>query len=138
MCPSNEVERNEMSRVLYASAAESLMFAMICTRPDIAQAVGAISRYMANPGREHWIAVKRILRYIRGTSDVTLCYRGSAFTVRGYVNSDFARDLDKRKSTTGYVFTLTGAAVSWVSKLQTILDLSSTEAEYMVATQACK
>ncbi|KAH9651790.1 hypothetical protein KPL70_026888 [Citrus sinensis] len=106
--------------------------------PDIAQAVGAVSRYMANPGGEHWIAVKRILRYIRGTSDVALCYGESEFTVRGYVDSDFARDLDKRKSTTGYVFTLAGAAVSWVSKLQTVVALSTTEAEYMAATQACK
>ncbi|KAH9659018.1 hypothetical protein KPL70_023705 [Citrus sinensis] len=110
MCPSNEVERKEMSRVPYASAVGSLMFAMICTRPDIAQAVGAVSRYMAN--RE--------------------------FTVRGCVDSDFAGDLDKRKSTTGYVFTLAGAAVSWVSKLQTVVALSTTEAEYMAATQACK
>ncbi|KAH9715183.1 hypothetical protein KPL71_020951 [Citrus sinensis] len=116
----------------------SLMFAMICTRPDIAQAVGAVSRYMANPGEKHWIAVKRILRYNRGTSDVALCYGGSEFTVRGYVDSDFAGDLDKRKSTTGYVFTLAGAAVSWVSKLQTVVALSTTEAEYMAATQTCK
>ncbi|KAH9668961.1 Integrase catalytic domain-containing protein [Citrus sinensis] len=127
MCPSNEAERKEMSRVPYASVVGSLMFAMICTRPDIAQAVGA-----------HWIIVKRILRYIRGTSDVALCYGGSEFTVRGYVDSDFAGDLDKRKSTTGYVFTLAGAAVSWVSKLQTVVALSTTEAEYMAATQACK
>ncbi|KAH9663295.1 hypothetical protein KPL70_019630 [Citrus sinensis] len=138
MCPSNEAERKEMSRVPYASAVGSLMFAMICTRPDIAQAVGAVSRYMANPGGEHWITVKRILRYIRGTSDVALCYGGSEFTVRGYVDLDFAGDLDKRKSTTGYVFTLAGAAVSWVSKLQTVVALSTTEAEYMAATQACK
>ncbi|KAH9654151.1 hypothetical protein KPL70_027652 [Citrus sinensis] len=102
------------------------------------QDLGAVSRYMANPGGEHWIAVKRVLRYIRGTSDVALCYGGSEFTVRGYVDSDFAGDLDKRKSTTRYVFTLAGAAVSWVSKLQTVVALSTTEAEYMVATQACK
>ncbi|KAH9745517.1 hypothetical protein KPL70_004101 [Citrus sinensis] len=138
MCPSNEAERKEMSRVPYASAVGSLMFAMICTRPNIAQAVGAVNRYMTNPSGEHWIAVKRILRYIRGTSNVALCYGGSEFTVRGYVDSDFAGDLDKRKSTTGYVFTLAGAAVSWVSKLQTVMALSTTEAEYMAATQACK
>ncbi|KAH9740957.1 hypothetical protein KPL70_002426 [Citrus sinensis] len=138
MCPSNEVEMKELSQVPYASVVGSLMFAMICTRPDIAQAVGAISRYMANPGGEHWIAVKRIMRYIRRTSDVALCYGGLKFTVRGYVDSDFAGDLDKIKSTTGYVFTLAGAAVSWVLKLQTIVALSTTEAEYMAATQACK
>ncbi|KAH9669686.1 hypothetical protein KPL70_021889 [Citrus sinensis] len=138
MCPSNEAERNEMSRVPYASTVGSLMFAMLCTRPDITQAVRAVSRYMANPGGEHWIVVKKILRYIRGTSDVALCYEGSEFTVRGYVDLDFAGDLDKRKSTTGYVFTLARRAVSWVSKLQTLVALSITEAEYMAATQACK
>ena len=82
--------------------------------------------------------MKKILRYVRGTSDARLCYKGSNFTVRGYVDSDFACDLDKRKSTTGYVFTLAGGAVSWVSKLQTVVALSTTEAEYMAATQACK
>jgi len=106
-----------MSRVLYASAVGSLMFAMICTIPDIAQAVGAASRYMANLGREHWNTIKRILRYIKGTSDVALCYGGSEFTVRGYVDSDFAGDLEKRKYTTGCVFIIAGGSVSWVSKL---------------------
>ena len=117
MYPNNEAERKEMSRVPYASAVKSLMFAMKCTRPDIAQAVGAIGRYTANPSREHWKTVKMILRYIRGTSNVALCYGGSEFTVWCYVDSDFARDIDKRKSTTGYVFTLARRAVSWVLKL---------------------
>ena len=124
--------------VPYASAVGSLMFAMICTRPDIAQAVGAVSQNMANPGEEHWIAVKRVLRYIRGTSGVALCYGGSEFTVRGYMDLDFAGDLDNRKSTTSYVFTLVRAAVSWVSKLPTVVALSATEAEYMTVIQACK
>uniref|UniRef100_A0A2N9HLU0 Uncharacterized protein n=1 Tax=Fagus sylvatica TaxID=28930 RepID=A0A2N9HLU0_FAGSY len=138
MSPSNEAERMEMSRVPYASAVGSLMFAMVCTRPDIAQAVGVVSRYMANPGKEHWNAVKRILRYVKGTSNVALCYGGSDFTVRGYVDSDYAGDLDKSKSTSGYVFTLAGGAVSWVSKLQSIVATSTTEAEYVAATQASK
>ena len=72
---------------------------------------------MANPSGEDWIAVKRILRYIRGTSYVALCYGGSEFTVRGYVDSNFVEDLDKRKSTTDYVFTLVEIVGSWVSKL---------------------
>ena len=138
MSPSNEAERMEMSRVPYASVVGSLMFVMVCTRPDIAQAVGAVSQYMTNLGGEHWNAVKKILMYIRGTSNAGLCYGGSDFIIRGYVDSDFAGDLDKRKSTTGYVFTLAGGAISWVSKLQTVVALSTTEAEYMAATQACK
>jgi hypothetical protein len=117
MSPSNEVERMEMSRVPYASAVGSLMFAMICTRPNIAQAMETASRYMTNPDREHWNTIKRILRYIKGTSDAVLCYGGLEFTIRGYVDSDFTGDLEKRKSTTGYVFIIAGGAVSWVSKL---------------------
>ena len=126
MSPSSEEERMKMSRVPYASAVGSLMFAMICTRPDIAQAVGVVSRYMANPGKEHWNAVKRVLRYIQGTSNVTLCYGGSDFVVSGYADSNYAGDRDNSKSTTGYVFALAGGAVSWVSKLQSVVATSTT------------
>ncbi|GJW01215.1 retrovirus-related pol polyprotein from transposon TNT 1-94 [Tanacetum coccineum] len=138
MSPSSEKERMEMSRVPYASAVGSLMFAMICTRPDIAHAVGVVSRYMAEPGREHWEAVKRILRYVKGTSDVALCFGDSDLTITGYVDSDYAGDLDGSKSTTGYVFTLSGGTVSWVSKLQSVVAMSTTEAEYVAAAQASK
>ena len=72
---------------------------------------------MASLGGEHWNVVKRVLRYIRGISNVALCYGGSDFTVRGYVDSDFAGDLNKSKSTMGYVFTLARGVASWVSKL---------------------
>ena len=88
------------------------MYVMIYTRPDIAQAVGLVSQFMANPGKEHWNAVKRILRYIKGTSSAALCFGGSEFIVIGYVGSDFADDLNKRKSITGYVFTLISRAMS--------------------------
>ncbi|KAE8688623.1 hypothetical protein F3Y22_tig00110962pilonHSYRG00058 [Hibiscus syriacus] len=135
---SIEEERMEMSRVPYASAVGSLMFAMICTRPYIAQAVGVVSRYMANPGKEHWNIVKRILRYIKGTSNVALCFGGSNLLINGNVDSDYAGDLDKSKSTTGYVFKVDGGAVSWVSKLQSVVGTSTTEVEYVAATQASK
>ncbi|GJY11344.1 retrovirus-related pol polyprotein from transposon TNT 1-94 [Tanacetum coccineum] len=105
MSPSSEKERMEMSRVPYASAVGSLMFAMICTRPDIAHAVGVVSRYMAKPG---------------------------------YVDSNYVGDLEGSKSTTGYVFTLSGGTVSWVSKLQSVVAMSTTEAEYVAAAQASK
>ncbi|GKB62101.1 hypothetical protein Tco_0918287 [Tanacetum coccineum] len=124
MSPSSEKERMEMSRVPYASAVGSLMFAMICTRQDIAHAVGVVSRYMAEPGREHWEALKRILRYIKGTSYVALCFRDPDLIIKGYVDSDYAGDLDRSKSTTGYVFTLSGR------KLQSVVVMSTTEAEY--------
>ncbi|KAE8714088.1 putative GHMYB10 [Hibiscus syriacus] len=130
MSPSSEHERMEMSRVPHASAMGSLMFAMICTRPDIAQAVGVVSRYMANPGKEHWNTVKMILRYIKETSNIALCCRGSNLLINGYVDSDYVGDLDKSKSTTGYVFKIDGGAVSWVSKLQSVVATSTTEAKY--------
>ena len=133
-----EEELSYMARVPYASAVGSLMYAMVCTRPDIAYAVGVVSRFMANPGKEHWEAVKWILRYLRGTKDMALCYDGSDIRLQGYVDSDLAGDIDSRKSTTGYAFTLGSAAVSWVSRLQKIVTISTTEAEYVAATEACK
>nr|GEV07766.1 hypothetical protein [Tanacetum cinerariifolium] len=138
MSPSSKKERMEMSRVPYASVVRSLMFAMICTRPDIAHAVGVVSWYMAEPGREHWEAVKTILRYIKGTSDVALCFGDSDLIVTGYVDSDYVGDLDGSKSTTGYVFTLFSGIVSWVLKLQSVAAMSTIKAKYVAAAQASK
>ena len=73
-CPKTQEEEEYMSRVPYASAVGSLMYAMVCTKPYIAHAVGLLSRFMSNPGKEHWTAVKRVFRYLRGTSDYGLCY----------------------------------------------------------------
>ena len=109
---SSKVKRKEMSRVPYASTVWNLMFVIICTRLDIVQAVGAVSRYMTNPGKEHWKTVKRILRYIKGASYAALCYGGSEFTIRGYVDSDVVGNLIKRKSTTRYMFTLEEGTVN--------------------------
>lgn len=108
--PSTEKERRDMERVPYASAVGSVMYAMICTRPDISHAVSLVSRYMANPGKEHWEALKWLLRYLKGTMDVSLKFTkdGAQRQVEGYVDSDYAGDLDKRMSTTGYVFILSG------------------------------
>ena len=75
-CPKNDEEKNQMSKVPYASAIGSLMYAILCTRPDICYVVGIVSRYQSNPRLAHWRAVKRILRYLRGTSDHALCYHG--------------------------------------------------------------
>ena len=136
--PKTEKERTYMEKVPYASAIGSLMYAMVCTRPDIAQAVGAVSRYMNNPGKVHWEAVKWILRYLRGTTEKALCFKGGDTTLTGYVDADLAGNVDIRKSTTGYVYTLGGTAVSWVSQLQKIVALSTTEAEYVAVTEASK
>eukprot|EP00253_Pinus_taeda_P029468 PITA_29468 len=100
--------------------------------------IGVVSRFMANPGEEHWRAVKWVLRYFRGTSDHCIIFNGSEGSVCGYVDVDYAGDLDKRRSTTCYVFTFEGATISWMSKLQETVALSTTEAEYIAASDASK
>jgi hypothetical protein len=127
-----------MSRVPYSSAVGSLMYVMVCTRLDIAHAVGVVSRYMNNLGKEHWEVVKWILRYLRGIATHALCFGGSDIVLQGYVDSDMAGDKDSRRSTTWYVFTIGGTTVSWISKLQKVFALSTTEAEYVVTTEASK
>ena len=90
---------------------------MVCIRPDIAHAVGVVSRFLSNPGKEHWAAVKWILRYLRGTSKVCLCFGDGKPMLDGFTDSDMAGDVDSRKSTSGYLMTFAGGAVAWQSKL---------------------
>ena len=119
----------------------SLMYAMIATRPDICYAVGALARFSANPGRVHWIAAKRILRYLRGTMDLALTFthpRGKPLVFYGYSDSNWSGDPDTSRSTSGYVFMMGGAAIAWSSKLQGMVALSSTEAEYIGLTAAAQ
>ena len=131
MCPQSDEDIEYMSRVPYSSAVGSLMYAMVCSRPDLSHALSVVSRFMANPGREHWKAVQWIFRYLHGTANACLQFGKSKDELVGYVDSDFAGDLDKRRSLTGYVFTIGGCAVSWKATLQTTVALSTTEAEYM-------
>ena len=86
MCPKTQEEIDCMSKVPYSSVVGSLMYAMVCTRPDIAHAVGVVSRYMNDPGKEHWMAVKWILRYLRGTTAHALSFGGSSIVLHGYVH----------------------------------------------------
>jgi len=137
-CPSSDDEKGKMKNVPYASAVGCLMYAMVCTRPDIAYAVGVASRFLANPGREHWEAVKWILRYLRGTSKVCLSFGSGPAALTAYTDADMARDIDTRKSTSGFVLTFAGGVVSWQSRLQKCVSLSTTEAEYIATTEACK
>src|SRR5215467_5511005 len=109
-----------MSKVPYASTIGSLMYAMLCTRPDIAHAVSVTSRYQSNPGMEHWVVVKNILKYLRRTKDLFLVFGGGELKLQGFTNSDFQSDLDDRKSTSGFIYTCNGGAVSWKSSKQEI------------------
>ena len=138
MCPKTNEDVLEMSRVPYRSAVGSVMFLMTYTRPDIAFAVGQVSKFLDCPGNAHWIAVKRILRYLVGTTDLNLQLGGSLpKIINGYCDADWGGDRDDRKSTSGYIFTF-GGAVSWKSKKQAIVAQSSAEAEYISASEAGK
>nr|CAN73722.1 hypothetical protein VITISV_041002 [Vitis vinifera] len=128
-------ENDHMSKVPYASAIGSLMYAMVCTRLDITHVVGVVSRFMSRLGKQHWEVVKWILRYLKGSLDTCLCFTGASLKLQGYVDADFAGDIDSRKSTTGFVFILGGTTISWASNLQKIITLSSTEAEYVAAIE---
>jgi transposase InsO family protein len=131
---------------LYQSLVGSLLYAAVSTRPDIVQAVSKLARVMSKPEEEHWVMAKRVLRYLKGKPDVGLTYTaGTTVTNQmehatnaliGYSDADWAGDLATRRSTTGYVFMLNGAAISWNSKLQPTVALSTAEAEYMAMCAA--
>ena len=104
MGPKTDEERQRMRSIPYASAIGSLMYAMLCTRLDIAYAVSVTSRYQANPEEKHLSTVKTILKYLRRTKDLILSYESQEFNIHGYSDSDFQSDMDDRKSTSGFIF----------------------------------
>ena len=132
-----------MSRVPYSNVVGSLMYAMVCTRPYNAHVVGVLSKHMSKSGKEHWTVVKRVFRYLCGTTDHAICYQGRAgpnrvLDVHGFVDVDWSRDLDHRISTSGYVFNLFGGVIRWMSKKRDVVALSTIEDEYMEVTHASK
>ncbi|KAL6322834.1 hypothetical protein AAG906_020834 [Vitis piasezkii] len=128
-CPKNELEKKDMERFPYASAIGSLMYAQVCTRPDIAYIVGMLGRYLSNLGMDHWKKAKRVMRYLQRTKDYMLTYRRSShLEIVGYSDSDFTGCLDSRRSTSGYIFMLAGGTVSWKSVKQTLIASSTMEA----------
>ena len=131
-CPNGDVSRDYMSLV------GSLLYAAMVTRLDIAFAVQALCRHLQSSSDAHWTAGKRILRYLKGTKDIGLVYGKSehGITLKGFADADWATDKDTRRSVTGYVFELGGAAITWNSKLQPTVALSTSEAEYMAACAA--
>ena len=111
-CAETDDDFKYMSKVPYSSAVGSLMYAMVCSRPDLSHAMSVVSRYMSKPGKEHWGAVQWILRYLRGSSSVCLCFGKSGVGLVSYVNSDYAGDLDRKRPLSVYVFTVGGCAIS--------------------------
>ena len=139
--PSTPEEVNDMASTPYLNSVGSIMYSMICSRPDLAHAINVVSKFMANPGRMHWEALKWLLRYIKGSVNLCLVFgkqESSSDKLVGYVDADFAGSIDTRKSLTGYVFTLYGTTISWKSMLQLVVALSTTEAEYIAVTEAIK
>ncbi|XP_070057397.1 secreted RxLR effector protein 161-like [Nicotiana tomentosiformis] len=127
--PKTDEEIEKMKAVPYASAVGSLKYVMLCTRPDICFAVGVVSRFKSNPGREHWTAVKHIIKYLKKTRNYMMIYHYDDLVPIGYTDSDFQSDRDSRKSTSGNMFTLVGGAISWRSIKQTCVADSTMEAE---------
>ena len=117
-CPTIPQEEEDMRGVPYALAVGSLMYVMLCTRPDICYAIGIVSRYQSNTGLAHWIAVKHIFKYLRRMRNYMLIYLGADLNPIGYTDSDFMSNKDSRKSTSVSVFTLGGGAVVWRSVKQ--------------------
>ena len=136
--PRDDAERKQMQTRPYAALVGALMYLAVATRPDIAHAVGVLSRFSNDPGMAHWTAVKHLMRYLKGTMDLKLTYRPddspNMFTT--FTDADFAGDNDERRSTSGMVVKMGTGVISWSSRLQLIQTLSTTEAEFVSAVSA--
>lgn len=137
MCEGGCKHEDTMKNVPYRSAVGALMYLMVGTRPDLAAAVGTLSQFAADPCPTHWQALKRVLRYLQATPTYGLQFSASNDgRLVGYSDADWAGDIESRRSTSGYVFMLNGGCISWRSKKQRTVALSSTEAEYMALSEA--
>jgi hypothetical protein len=135
-----EFSSAEASDPRYRELVGSLIYAMTCTRPDICWVVTKLSQYLAKPCKDHWIAAKHVLRYLKGTLDYELCFErcGDGLALIGYSDADWASSTEDRRSTTGYYFSLSekGPPISWKSRRQPTVALSSCEAEYIALAAA--
>ncbi|KAF7779102.1 hypothetical protein Agabi119p4_3447 [Agaricus bisporus var. burnettii] len=135
--PKSTTEIACMTRIPYQEAVGSLMYAAIATQPDIAFTIQVLLKFSKNPGEEHWEAVKRVFRYLKGTRDLWLTFGGHGDALKGYADADGNMSEDRR-ATSGFAFIINGGAVSWSAKRQEIVTLSTTESEYVAATHATK
>ena len=137
MSPKTESEKEVMNDKPYRPILGSVMWGQLATRPDLSFAVSLLSRFQANPGVDHWNALMHVIGYIKNTMDYGLTYsRGSDLSPIAFVDADYGGCKDTRRSTSGYVFLMAGGPVTWSSKRQTTVALSTVEAEY-VAMSRC-
>jgi hypothetical protein len=135
--PRNQLEIDQMKSIPYASAVGSIMYAQVCTCPDLAFVIELLSRFQSNPGFKHWQVAKKALRYLQETKHYMLTYkRTHNLEVIGYSDADFAGCVDSQRSTSGYVFTLTSGAISWRSCKQTITTSSTMYVEFIACYEA--
>lgn len=137
---SNSLSTNdEISNIFpFREAIGCLMYAMLCTRLDLCFPTCFLSQFSNNPRNEHYIAIKRVMRYIKGTLKLRIVYEKNNMDIIGYTDVDWAGDIEKRKSTSGFIFLLGNGVVSWSSKKQASVTLSTTEAEYVALSQATR
>ena len=140
MCPSSPEELASMRSVPYLSALGSLQYLATMTCPDIQFAVNYLARFNSNPGKQHWLAVKHLFRYLKGTLDYKLTYAGplqpGIFST--YCDASHGDCKDSGRSTGGYVAIMGGGALCWKSKLHRLVTLSTCEAEFIEAVEAAK
>jgi hypothetical protein len=137
-CLKTSEEMEKMKAVPYASAVRSLMYAMLCTGPDICFAASMVSKFQSNPRQEDWTGIKHIVKYLKRTMDYMLVYQSDSLVSCVYTDSDFTSDKSSRKSTSRYVLALGGGAINWRSIKQSCIADSTMEAEYVAAYEAAK
>ena len=135
--PKSIADTARMKNIPYRAAVGSLMYLAVGTRPDIAFAVSTVAQFCQDPGPEHWEAVKHIYRYLLGTKKLALTFGEGKQGLEGFTDADGASQ-EHRHAISGYAYILDGGAVSWASKKQELVTLSTTEAEYVAATHAAK
>jgi hypothetical protein len=130
-CPKNQLELDEMEDIPYASVVRSLMYAQDCTRPLM------FGRYQKNPGKIHWVGIKKALRYCQDTKDFMLTYRRlDKVKVVGFTVADFVGCVDSRKSISGYIYTLARGAISWKSSKQSLVAALTMQAGFVACYEA--
>jgi hypothetical protein len=139
--PSSPADVLAMAGLPFREVVGCLMYAALTVRFDIAFMAGQLAQHCQNPGLEHWKAAVRVLRYLKGTRIHGICFGGkdsNNHVLVGYSDADYAGDPDTRRSTSGYVFILNGGAVTWSSRRQPIVSLSTMPSEYIAASEAIR